>query len=495
MGLYAFLTGFRASFRFKLFMIFTLLTALITSLFSTLYIFSEISERTSRAGDRARLLATQLSDGVRLALFAEDRETLLQMAGTTARYPDINAVTITANDGRVLAEVRRPSKPAANDLLSMSAEVRSMPQGLSPESALTGSDDTSGVRIGTVRVDLDTSGERENTHRLIATACCVSFLFWATVSLLSYLALRQVTRSFNTLVHGLETMQEGNYTVSIPIERDDEAGRATAAVNHLAAALRQREVENARLQEELVNAMRLEVQEEKKQLMAKLIQTNRMTFLGLLASSMAHEINNPNAAIHLAGTYLSRAWKDALPLLQQAAEEEGDFCLGGLPFSAARDELAQSCATIERSTKLIAAVVHDLRSYSLGKPNEFRPDVDLNQVVSNALSVIRAYGHHSDMSIWTDLAPELPSVNASPHKLEQVVVNLLLNALQSLDGGKGRIMVSTAYLPTVGEATITVQDEGEGIPAEHMERLLEPFFSTRLDRGAAGSVSLWPITW
>ena len=84
-------------------------------------------------------------------------------------------------------------------------------------------------------------------------------------------------------------------------------------------------IENRTLQEELVKAMRLEVQEERRKIMAKLIQTNRMTSLGLLISSIAHNINTPNGAIKLAAQHLASSWKDALPILEQVTKEEGDL--------------------------------------------------------------------------------------------------------------------------------------------------------------------------
>jgi len=480
------LTGFRASFRFKLLAIFTLLTALITFLFSFMYIVTEVRDQRRLAADKAHMLATHLAESVRLPLFAENREALRLLAEDTARYPEIHAVVIRANDGRVLADFQRPTTPPPGDLLSEIVEVRSNPLGAAPETAFTGGSNVAGALIGRVRLDLDTSGLKQTIRQIIMSSCLLALGFWVTGSILSYLALRQVTRSFNALMRGLETMRTGNFAIRIDVERDDEPGRAAAAINELATTLQQREQENQRLQEELLDAMRLEVKEEKRQLMAKLIQTNRMTSLGLLASSMAHEINNPNATIRLAGQYLDRAWKDALPLLQQASIEEGDFALGGVPFSAASVNIAECCATIDRNSERIAHVIQDLRSYSLGERNAFRHDVNINHVVGGALTIIRSHGKHTDTAIVADTATDIPVITGSHHQLEQVVVNLLLNAVQALPEGKGKVTVGTAIDLASQEVRVTVRDEGEGIPPELRERLLEPFFSTRIDKGGSG---------
>ena len=480
------LRGFRTSFRFKLFIIFTCLTALITIIFSSLYIVYELRTHRQTDMEKLHMLATHLADNIRLPLYAENREALRQMAEDTARYPDIHGVMISARDGRVLAEYERPDISGAGDTLSETVEVRSSPLGAGPDTAITGTRETSDTLIGRVRLSHVTIETGPMVRRLILTASGIGLVFWLAVSCLSYLALRQVTRSFNALMRGLETMRTGDYALKIDVERDDEPGRAAAAVNELAASLQERDRENQRLQEELLNAMRLEVETEKKLLMAKLIQTNRMTSLGLLASSMAHEINNPNGSIRLAGQFLSRAWRDALPLLQQVSAEEGDFNLGGIQFSAARKNIEECCATIDRNTDRITHVVKDLRSYSLGERNEILPGVDLTQVIAGSLAIIRAHGMHSEATINAECTANVPTITGSYHQLEQVLVNLLLNAVQSLQDGKGNILVSTSFDPGRNEVLIAVSDNGVGIPAEHMRRLRDPFFSTRIHKGGSG---------
>ena len=479
--------NFRASFRFKLFAIFTILTAVLTTLFISVFIFAEIREQRRLTADKTRQMAARLASAVRLPLYAENREALKLLAEDAAGDPAVHAVVITSHDGRVLTDLRRPTDPGPGELLAETVEVRSSPLGASPETAIGGaSHDPAGNLIGTVRIEHDTRELKRWVHQLIWTSCVLALGFWLTVSSVSYLALRQVTRSFNTLMQGIQVMRNGNYDFRIAVEREDEPGRATAAVNELAASLVERDRENQRLQEELLDSMRMEVQEKKRLIMAKLIQTNRMTSLGLLASSMAHEINNPNGAIRLAGQYLGRAWKDAMPLLQQVAAEEGDFNLGGIPLSTARDNIADCCATIERSTDRIAHVIQDLRTYSLGERNEMYPGVDVNQAVTSAVAIIHAHGNHAEATISTDLSAQVPAIFGNYHQLEQVLVNLLMNAVQAVQRGKGSIRVHTGVNTTHDEVLITVHDEGSGIPPEHMERLRDPFFSTRIDKGGSG---------
>jgi len=483
----SYLKYLQTSFRFKLFAIFTVLTLLITLIFSVVYIRSEIDSQKTRAEQRASLLATHLAGNISLPLFAENRAIMKQiLKEQAALYPDISAITIRNEDERILVDfVRTPTTRPKNELTKL-VDVISNPLGVSPEDAMTGDSSPPIAIIGSMQLSLDISDMTVKIRELTYKSLVIAFFFWLVVAVLSYLVLQKVTQSFKTFLEGLETIKAGNYSITIPVERNDEPGRAAAAVNGLAAALRSRDEENSRLQEELVNALKMEVQEEKKQLMAKLIQTNRMTFLGLLAASMAHEINNPNGSIRLAGLYLSRAWLDALPLLKRNADEEGDFSLGGIPFSKANREITSCCATIERNTELISKVVHDLRSYSLGERYEFNSDVNVNQVIYNAISTVRAYGRHGDMQVSVESQADLPLIYGSRHQLEQVVINLLLNALQAMPNVTGTVTITSSLNQESDKVDITISDQGSGIAPNDLERLFEPFYSTRLDKGGSG---------
>jgi signal transduction histidine kinase len=456
-------------------------------LFGSAYLVTEIREQRTFAGNRCQLIAEHLADTIRLPLYAENRDTLMQIIQETARTPDFHGVTIRTNDGRVLAEILRPVSRNAKELLSKTVEVRSTPLGSSPESAIIGTNDPRSTLIGTVSLVLDTTELKARTRRLVTVACATAFLFWIAVSFLCYLALRQVTRSFNALMRGLESMLEGNYAVRIAPVSNDEPGRAAVAISRLAASLQQREEENRRLQQKLVDAMRLEVQKEKKQIMAKLIQTNRMTSLGLLASSMAHEINTPNGAIKLAGQQVAKTWKSAIPILDRVADEEGDFVLGGAVFSLVRDEVTKATEVIGRCSERIEKVVHDLRAYNIGGRGDVKDRVNLNQVVTDALIIIRAHGRHGNIAIQNEPYSELPAVMGNRYQLEQVIINLILNSIQAIpEGSQGIISIASGYDSAKRAVSLAVKDNGKGISAEIMSRLMEPFFSTRMDSGGSG---------
>jgi hypothetical protein len=132
------LTGFLASFRFKLFLIFTLVTAFSVTLFSSLHVYNKI--RAERADTTAvvRLLAQRLAMSARLPLYAENRAALLQLAREEFLISEIHAVVISTHDGRVLVHLRRPDRVDPSEVIGQTVEVRSGNEGLSAENAFTG---------------------------------------------------------------------------------------------------------------------------------------------------------------------------------------------------------------------------------------------------------------------------------------------------------------------------------------------------------------------
>jgi signal transduction histidine kinase len=473
------------NFRFRLYLIFTATIALLTAAFASFYVITEVNGFRSTLEREGRLLATVLAQNARLPLFAENREALDLLAAGTARYPSVLFVSISNAEGRILTELRNP-RDTGSGAIDMKVEVTSPALVSSPEAVLLGHIPVDQKRvIGRVYLRLDTSGAQERLKKLVAATLAIGTLFWIVVSLLSYQILKRVTSSFNLLMHGIEEIGSGNLSARVNLDSDDELGRGANAINAMAASLELRELENLSLQEELLKSMKLEVQEEKKRVMARLIHTNKMTSLGLLLSSMAHEINNPNASIRFSGHIIAKIWADVVPLLDGVWREEGEFYLGGIPFQKARGALAENAAKIVENSERIARVVQGLRDYGVGDGARMRPDLELNSAVAAALSVL-ACQMQRDIWLKTALGTDLPVITGNQHQIEQVLINLILNAMQSFPDGRGEVRLTTRYDRAASEVVVEVEDDGAGICAETMERLFEPFFSTKLERGGSG---------
>lgn len=477
---------FQTSFRSRLFLIFTLFTGTISAAFVLLLITGEIRNYQERSVEKARLLASLLAGNITLPLYSENVQELDRRAHEILSTPEVARIRIASSSNKTLVDLISPAVPTNARLETASVQVTTYGASPTVETALSGTSQPSPVLLGYASVSIDTGKRLQAIRSAVIKTGGIALLFWIAVVAGCYPVLKRVTRTFNSLTEGLDSMMGGDFSTKIMIDKDDEAGRAAQAVNRLAEALEEREIENRNLQEELVKAMRLEVQEERRKIMAKLIQTNRMTSLGLLISSIAHNINTPNGVIKLAAQHLAGSWKDALPILEQVTKEEGDFTLGGLPFGVAKGEIKGANEAILNNAERVERVIQDLRAYNLGERSEFSPGVSANRVVEEALTIIRAYGRQGEISITPTLTPNLPEITGNQHQLEQVVVNLLLNAMQAMPNNRGIVTVRTEHSDEAGEVLIIVTDQGEGISPTVKKHLFEAFFSTRIDKGGSG---------
>lgn len=232
--------------------------------------------------------------------------------------------------------------------------------------------------------------------------------------------------------------------------------------------------------------LRRRIEAEKKAMQAKLIQTNKMTSLGLLVSGMAHEVNNPNSNIMFTAHLLARAWKDAESVLDRHFREEGDFRLGGHHYSQMRESLPYHIAGITENARRIEGIIKNLKDFVRKGKADLSPDVDLNRVVSVSASLIGNQIKKYTKCFQLHLADNLPAVRGNAQQLEQVVINVLMNALQALPDKERRVSVTTFVQPILDCVAISIQDEGCGMTPETRASAFEPFFSTKLDSGGTG---------
>jgi PAS domain S-box-containing protein len=225
---------------------------------------------------------------------------------------------------------------------------------------------------------------------------------------------------------------------------------------------------------------------EKKAIQAKLVQTNKMTSLGLLVSGMAHEVNNPNNSIKFTAHVIARIWQDLLPVLDQYFREEGDFVIGGQNYSQLRESYPQLLAGITESSRKIEGIIKNLREFVQKGKSDMSMQVDINRIVSLSASILSNQIKMHTNNFRLDLIEGAPPVRGNSQQLEQVVINLIMNALQSLSDRERGVCVETLFDKHAGEAVIRVRDEGSGMPEEVKNRLFEPFFSTKLESGGTG---------
>ena len=231
---------------------------------------------------------------------------------------------------------------------------------------------------------------------------------------------------------------------------------------------------------------RIRMEEEAKLQQAQLIHANRMASLGTIVSGVAHEVNNPNNLVMFNAPMILSAWEDAVPVLDAYHRENGEFSLGGLPYSEMREVVPKLAAGISDASARIKAIVWNLKDFARQDVSRGQAPVRVNDAVRMAVTILNHEILRATHRFEVAYGEDLPPVMGSAQQLEQVVINLLNNALQALPSNQRGIRVSTRLAPETGEVEVCVADEGVGMSPEVLERIKEPFFSTHLDHGGLG---------
>lgn len=245
-----------------------------------------------------------------------------------------------------------------------------------------------------------------------------------------------VERPLAELREKIALVRQGDLNVTVGFsDRRDEIGDLGRDFNDMVRQLRESREEIQRL----LAATR-----------SQMSRTEHLATLGELAAGLAHEIRNPLAGI--AGV-LNIAGRD-LP-----------------PSSPSREVLQEA----QRETEHIQRILSDLLDYTRPKAPAMQL-ADLNATVQSAASLARQQILSRPIELAFQPAPDLPPLEHDPRQIQQVFVNLLLNAIQAIpESGRVRVSVEAAH----GEAIVRVADNGRGIPPEHFEKIFRPFFTTK----------------
>lgn len=302
-----------------------------------------------------------------------------------------------------------------------------------------------------------------------------------------WLIQTRVLGPLDRIVEGAEAIAEGDLGRRLPPGDSREVDRLSESVNRMASRLIEHQWE---LQQNIESLE--ETNRELTDARDELIRAEKMASLGQMAAGVAHEIGNPLAAIMGNIDLLKRRTEDrTLELLEATGEQ----------------------------TKRIDRIVRGLLDYARAREAKVRP-IDINEVVEKGLELVTAQRRFEGVEVSVETDPAIPAVKADPFQLEQVLVNLMLNAADAMESGEHReIRVTTshtreakpAWLPArraddppgidyshrrrfnrpervprvhpfePGDplVEIRVADTGPGIPDDLVERIFEPFMTTK----------------
>jgi PAS domain S-box-containing protein len=216
-----------------------------------------------------------------------------------------------------------------------------------------------------------------------------------------------------------------------------------------------------------------------------LIQIDKFTTLSILATAVAHDINNPNQAILTLSRILVRVWNEVHPRIVKQLPETEQYEIAGFSLEELLENVSVWLEDIESNSKRINDIVQELRSYIRGEPDRMA-SLNLSSVVRSAVELMRYHIRRATDHFYLRLDDAIPSIRGNPQQLEHVVINLIMNACQSLQDRDDAIEVGTSYREDRGSVRLRVQDQGCGIPEEIMDKIREPFFTTRKEAGGTG---------
>ncbi|MGE4544777.1 MAG: PAS domain S-box protein [Pedobacter sp.] len=227
-------------------------------------------------------------------------------------------------------------------------------------------------------------------------------------------------------------------------------------------------------------------EEENKRMQEKLLHADKMAAIGTLASGIAHEINNPNNFILSNAQFLSEVWPDIKNVLTYYVKENGDFFVRKMPYSLAAPKIPKIIDGIAEGAYRIKGIITSLKDFSRQETTFEDKKVDINKVIEAALTMLQnKIKNHTDF-FECKLGENIPPVKGNFRQLEQVILNLILNALESLPSRERKVGIVTSYSKQKGKVEIKVSDEGGGMNEEIQKSIFDPFFTTKFDTGGTG---------
>lgn len=303
----------------------------------------------------------------------------------------------------------------------------------------------------------------ESSRRMILYTGCALLL----IACVSWIFIRHVVdKPVKALRRGTQHLSDGElgFQIDIDIRSHDEIGELARSFNKMS---RQLQIER---NENLAWTLTLEARVEQKTSELKrahehALHTEKMASLGKMAAVLAHEINNPLSGI-LTYSKLLRKWT------------ERDWKGRGSSAEDARhQEIRDALDLIASESRRCGDLVKNLLTFSRATPMNLQP-TSLNQVIDRSLRLIQHQLDLAGIQIEMQLESDLPQVQCDAAQIEQVLLALIMNAIDAMPQG-GNLWLTSSSNRELSQVRIVVRDDGCGIPPDILPRIFEPFLTTK----------------
>ena len=271
------------------------------------------------------------------------------------------------------------------------------------------------------------------SRQLLSSLLWVALLLLAFAAVVSMLWSQSLTRSLAKLVEATREIAKGRFDVEVKVNSRDEIGTLAESFTQMGRQLNARE-------------------QALKDAEGQLVQSEKMAAFGQLGAGVAHEVKNPLAGI-LGLVQLMRRTRYDVPMLNENLE------------------------TVEKETRRCRAIIDNLLRFARQEKVGLGP-VDIGTVVNDAVAIMRHQLALAEVTLVQIVPTSLPRIQGNANQLQQVLMNLMLNAQQAMNGSPGEVLVEVS--PWIGgRVEIRVRDNGPGIPKHIQQRIFEPFFTTK----------------
>ena len=415
---------------------------------------------------RAEKIAELLQAGMTMPLWEMAPETGRPLVTAIAADPSVTLIKVYDINNGVLLEYARQALSEAAPIVRTRAITRD------------------GEYLGQVVINYSTATAIDEAWRasaqllsIIALQLLVSFI------LIGAWLSRRVLKPLETLRLSANRITEGDLQSAVPALRNDEFGQLSARLDAMrdslaqsVARLEERVEErtfalravNSRLQTTLDNLQRMQ---------NLLVQSEKLASLGSLVAGVAHELNTP---IGTGVTVVSTISDKCVELRRQI--ERG---IRRSQLDAMIDDIETASALAQKSLQRAARLIHDFKQVAVDQTSSRRREFEMHEMLREMMAAVRLRHKHSPVAIEV-IAPPGIAMDSYPGTLEQVLTNLIDNAIIHGAEGRADCVVTIEATRQDARTTLTVTDNGNGIPAENLARIFDPLFTTQLGKGGSG---------
>lgn len=308
-------------------------------------------------------------------------------------------------------------------------------------------------------------------YAFFSVAISVSILLIVIALIIS----NSILKPLDDLVQATQDLPSRDQLVEIPIKSDTEIGLLTESFNEMSRQiLRIRNELKAKINE--LEAANKEI----KDTQSRLVHSSKMSSLGQLVAGVAHELNNPISFIYSNMAHL-REYSEKLIQLAEAVEEDPKSLKNlkqKLEIDYVKSDMPKLIASCEDGARRVRDIVLGLRNFSRLEEAKLK-EVDIHEAIDNTLNLLA--GEIKTRILINKNYGELPPVTCFASQLNQVFMNILANAVHAIEGA-GSIWITTKPYKSsnnIQMISISIQDSGKGIPQNEIDKIFDPFFSTK----------------